>query len=200
MAATDYGPWEPLTPEGGSALFGGCDAQWWIAGGWAIDLLLGHQHRPHGDLDVLVLRSDQGVVRAHLDGWDVHAADPPGHLRPWPIGEVLPASVHDVWCRPSPSSPWAFQLMIDDTDGDDWLFRRDHRIRRPLSTLAGRASRPGMAVLTPEIQLLYKSKGLRERDVDDFHTALPLMTADERSWLRQALAAGTPDHPWLDHL
>ena len=47
------------------------------------------------------------------------------------LGEVLPPSVHDVWCRPTPASPWALQLMIDDSDGEDWVYRRDPRLRRP---------------------------------------------------------------------
>jgi hypothetical protein len=148
MAAEHLGPWAPLSPEDAGVVFSACEARWWVAGGWAIDLLVGRQTRSHADFDVLVLRPEQHVVRSYLHAWDVHAADPPGTLRPWPIGEILPLSVHDIWCRRDPSAPWAFQLMIDDVHGEDWLFRRDHRIRRPVRTLAGRASRPGLAVLS----------------------------------------------------
>jgi len=31
---------------------------WWVAGGWAIDLHLGHQSRAHQDIDIAVLRRD----------------------------------------------------------------------------------------------------------------------------------------------
>lgn len=200
MVAADLGPWAPLSPQEGGQLFSGCEATWWVAGGWSIDLHIGRQTRPHSDLDVLVLRHEQHIVRTHLEAWDVHAADPPGSLRPWPIGETLPPHVHDVWCRRDPTAPWSFQLMIDDLDGDDWLFRRDHRIRRPVSTLFGRASRSDLPVLTPEVQLLYKSGSFRERDITDFGSVLPHLTAIERSWLADALRMTRQDHEWIGHL
>ena len=90
--------------------------------------------------------------------------------------------------------------MIDDTDGDDWLFRRDHRVRRPIESLTGRASTPELSVLTPEVQLLYKSKGLREKDVADFHAVLAHLTEGERDWLRTTLELVSPYHPWISAL
>jgi hypothetical protein len=198
--AADLGPWVPLVPEDAVELLSELGVRWWVAGGWAIDLLIGRQTREHHDLDVLVLRPDHGVVRSFLGTWDLHAADPPGTLRPWPVGEMLPTAVHDIFCRRDPASPWSFQLMIDEVDGDDWLFRRDHALRRPLTSLAGRASRPGLPVLAPEIQLLYKSRGLRDRDLADFESVLPHLTGDERSWLRDALLAVSPDHEWITRL
>ena len=102
MAGTELGPWDPMGPEGAAAELGSLTVCWWVAGGWAIDLILGHQSREHGDLDILVLRRDQSLVREYLGTWDVHAADPPGRLRPWPAGETLPPAVHDVWCRRTP--------------------------------------------------------------------------------------------------
>ena len=90
--------------------------------------------------------------------------------------------------------------MIDDTDGEDWLFRRDHAIRRPVRSLAGRASTSSMNVLSPEVQLLYKSKGLRDKDIADFEAVRPFLSADERTWLRTALNAVAPGHPWASDL
>ena len=200
MAEADLGPWDPLLPDEAAAEFASWSAPWWVAGGWAIDLLVGHRSREHGDLDILVLRRDQGRIREHLRDWDAHAADPPGRLRPWPVGETLPSTLHDVFFRRNAFSPWAFQLMIDDTDGDEWVFRRDHRVRRPVRSLAGRASTSRRAVLTPEVQLLYKSKRLRPRDVADFEVALAHLSATERGWLRDALEAVSPGHPWLAQL
>ncbi len=200
MAGEELGPWDPMGPDEAAVEFGMWALPWWVAGGWAIDLLLGHQSREHGDLDVLILRRDQALVREQIRAWDVHAADPPGSLRPWPIGETLPPTVHDVWCRRTPSSPWAFQLMIDDTDGDDWLFRRDNRVRRPIQSLTGRASTAHLAVLSPEVQLLYKSKGLREKDVADFRAVVAYLSAGERDWLRAALHLVSPQHPWISEL
>ena len=198
----DLGGWEPLSVEAVSELLSGTDARWWIAGGWALDLHLGRQTRPHHDIDVLELREDLPGVRERLRGWDLHAADPPGAgvLRPWPEAEQLPAALHDIWCRPAPTSPWALQLMVDDTDGADWLYRRDHRIRRPVAGLHGPASAPGRPVLAPEVQLLCKSRAPRPKDVEDFSAVVGALEDDRRDWLRRALSTVSPGHAWLDRL
>ncbi|WP_240634772.1 MULTISPECIES: hypothetical protein [Streptomyces] len=104
---------------------------WWVAGGIAIELAVGHRIRSRGDIDVL-LRRDQLVAQQILAGW---AVDPPGSLRPWAPGEVLPVGVHDIWCRPGPDEPWRIQVMLDNSRGHEWVSRRDHRVRRPISTL-----------------------------------------------------------------
>jgi Aminoglycoside-2''-adenylyltransferase len=76
MAAEELGPWDPLRPQDAVSELAAWAAPWWVAGGWAIDLLLGRQTREHGDLDLLVLRRDQASVREELRDWDVHAARP----------------------------------------------------------------------------------------------------------------------------
>jgi hypothetical protein len=90
--------------------------------------------------------------------------------------------------------------MIADTDGDDWLFRRNNRIRRPVPALAGRASTADLAVLAPEVQLLYKSNGLRDKDVADFQAVRPYLCANECRWLRANLDLLVPGHPWIREL
>ncbi|MGW4562039.1 nucleotidyltransferase domain-containing protein [Streptomyces sp. NPDC004561] len=82
-------------------MFAGADFPWWIAGGYAIELAVGRELRPHGDLDVLVLRRDQPLAREMLSDWDMHVADPPGagRFRPWRPGETLEVPLHDIWCR-----------------------------------------------------------------------------------------------------
>jgi hypothetical protein len=57
-----------------------------------------------------------------------------------------------------------------------------------------------MPVLAPEIQLLYKSQAAREKDEVDFTRVLPLLTEDERAWLRRALETVAPGHPWAARL
>jgi len=115
------GRWEPLTPDELDEVMSAVDRSWWLAGGWAIDLFLGRRTREHEDIDVQILRPDHVAVRAALSGWDAYAADPPGTLRPWPVGEELAADVHDIWVRRGAGDPWRLQLMIADVDGDDWV-------------------------------------------------------------------------------
>jgi hypothetical protein len=77
-----------------------------------------------------------------------------------------------------------------------WLFRRDHRIRRPLA--AAFLSDAKLPYLAPEIVLLYKSKAPEARDDADLVSALPHLSPERRAWLRQALEHSRPGHPWTD--
>ncbi|ROR90941.1 nucleotidyltransferase domain-containing protein [Nocardioides aurantiacus] len=194
------GAWEPLTPDQVVDVMGGLPCRWWIAGGWALDLHVGHQTRRHEDIDVLVLREDVASLRDHLAGWDLHVGDPAGSLRPWPVEQRLPRTVHDIWCRRSPSSPWSMQVMVDDTKNGEWVYRRDQRIRRPVPELDGPASNTERRVLSPDVQLLYKSRDPRPKDEADFQAAVTHLNPSQRRWLRRSLASTSGAHPWLASL
>ncbi|MFS8204641.1 nucleotidyltransferase domain-containing protein [Streptomyces sp. CWNU-52B] len=178
---------------------------WWVAGGLAIELAVGHPIRSHGDIDVLLLRRDQLVAQRALAGWQWWAADPPGSLRPWAPGEVLPLGVHDIWCRPGPDAPWRVQVMLDESQGDshgqepEWVSRRDPRVRRPISTL-GAVSEEGVPFLAPDVQLYYKAKAPRPKDEADFDAVLPVLTERQRGWLVGAITRTYGPHPWIRRL
>jgi hypothetical protein len=184
----ELGRWEPLPLPAVAALLAPLDVPWWIAGGWAIDLFVGRQTRQHHDVDVGLLRRDQAVLHHTLAGWELHCADPPGQLRPWPVGESLPVGIHDIWARPSPSSPWQVQFMLNESEGDDWVYRRNAAVRMPL-VVAVRRSADGLPYLAPEIQLLFKARSSapRPRDAADLALARPLLDRAARSWLDAAI-------------
>ena len=95
----------------------------------------------------------------------------------------------------------AWDVCVADPPGTGTL--RPWRVGEELApdaSLRGRASSPDMPVLSPEIQLLYKSKGRREKDEVDFSRVLPLLTEEEKEWLGQALETVAPGHPWSDRL
>ncbi len=169
-----------------------------MGGGYAIEMAVGHSFREHGDVDIGMLRRDHLAVRDFLADWDCHAADPPGQLRPWPVGESLPPHVHDIWVRELGGDAWRFQLMLDESDGDTWVYRRNDRIRRPLAEVIGSNSHPPR--VTPEVQLLYKARGLRPKDEQDFLEALPVLNPVQRRWLRGALELEFGSHPWMARL
>ncbi|MEU5693583.1 amino acid transporter [Actinosynnema sp. NPDC020468] len=194
-----HGRWEPLTPARIVSLLAAMPCSWWIAGGYAIELAVGHRVRRHGDIDVMVLRPDQHHLHEALAGWECWAADPPGVLRPWRPGEVLPASVHDIWCRPGPGRPWGVQVMLDETGGGQWVSRRDPGVRRAVATI-GRTTPDGIPYLAPEIQLYYKARNTAPKDHTDFLAALPTLSTGQRTWLSHALSRTVGPHPWHDHL
>ncbi|AVH60840.1 MULTISPECIES: nucleotidyltransferase domain-containing protein [Streptomyces] len=201
MSADVLGHWVPDRPEDVAAVFAKPDFPWWIAGGYAIELAVGRHLRPHGDLDILVLRRDQALVRDLLAGWDLYVADPPGQgeLRPWRPGEVLRPPLHDIWCRRTPEAPWSIQIMVDEAEGTQWVSRRDPEVRLPIDRL-GRTSETGVPYLAPEVQLFYKAKATREKDEIDFEAVLPLLGLSQRVWLADAIKVIAPDHPWLRRL
>jgi hypothetical protein len=206
MADTKHplGRWQPWNPDQTATFFAALHVPWWIAGGWALDLFLEKQTREHEDIDVLILRRDQQAVRTLLGTWDVQAALPPPRDEAWPfrswhLAEALDETIHDIWCRPDATQPWTIQLMIADTHGEQWLFRRMPTIRRSLATL-GDTTPKGIPYLAPEIQLLYKAKGRRPKDEADFRHTVPALPRERRIWLRDALTQVHPHHPWLDQL
>ncbi len=196
--ATEHGPWQPLSPEQAGTLFHSLRAPWWIAGGWALDLFAGRLTRDHADLDVEVLRRDQIEVRRCLAGWDLHTAAN-GVLQPWPPSEPLGDEIQSIWCRPTPSAPWALQIMFAETRGGDWVYRRLSTITRPLGEV-GLRTPDGLPYLAPEIQLLYKAKSPRPKDDADFSMVLPLLSQAQWRWLARTLTEAHPGLPWLSRL
>jgi hypothetical protein len=187
--------WRAIHPADAAKLLASSKAPWWIAGGWALDLFRGMPSRPHTDLDVGIFRRDVSTVLLGFSTWDVFEAKD-GCLTRLAEGCVPPLDVHSLWCRPTAADPWTIELMLDEADGDTWIYRREPRIRQSMST-AVRQSSDGLPYLAPEIQLLYKSKAPRERDEVDFAQIGPLLTADARRWLHDALELADPDHRWM---
>jgi hypothetical protein len=189
------GNWFAAQPADAAAWLAEVKAPWWIAGGWALDLFLGETLRVHGDLDVGVLRRDLEDVLVGLPLWE-HFAARDGALSLLKPGELTSEDVHSLWCRPVGATSWALELMLDESDGEFWLFRRQLTIRRPLSTLT-RSTESGIRYLAPEIQLLYKAKAIRPSDQADFERTAPQLDLAARDWLRDSLAKTSPGHLWL---
>jgi hypothetical protein len=187
--------WRPLPPAELRALLSAQRAPWWIAGGVALELFAGRSWRSHGDVDVGLLRPDQPALFAALDGWRRFAAND-GALRELAPGESAPPEANSVWCRRAGEEAFRFELLLDASDGGEWIFRRDPRVRRPLAELVVRAD-DGCPYLRPEVQLLYKAKARRAKDEADFATVAPLLDVGARRWLRSALALVHPAHDWL---
>ena len=188
--------WCSPRPEDVVAFLAGTMTPWWFAGGWAIELFLNRTTRSHADVDIGCFRTDLGALLEQLPGWDVQiAAD--GRLTPLrSSASSLVPTAHGLWCRPAGSPCWVLEILVEDREGSDWVFRRDRRIRRNATDIVGHTDR-GLRYLQPEIQLLYKSKNPRPHDDADFKAAWPALDRDTRSWFLARLQATNRDHPWL---
>lgn len=185
--------WDRASPHEAVEWFANVSVPWWIAGGWAIDLFLNCDTRPHKDLDIGVLRCDIGEVLRVIPGWQIFEAKD-GVLTP--LSRVAPRSdVSSLWCRRAETQPWKLELMLDESDGEFWVYRRDPGIRRHLQSLVCRSG-SGIPYLAPEVQLLYKAKHARPQDELDFEAVVPHLSTAARSWLRENLARTLPSHSW----
>ena len=193
-------PWNPLSIGEVHSLFQGASFPWWIAGGLAVELAVGRTIRSHGDIDVLVLRRDQSLVRNILADWDCWVADPPGHLRPWGLKEALPFGVHDIWCRKSANNPWQFQVMIDEYDENGWVSRKDPNIKLSINEIT-HSTAPSIPYLAPHVILFYKAKNPEGKHQIDFDALIQSKASFNRTWLHQSISNfyGS-SHPWVKQL
>lgn len=180
------------------SVFEGVSEQWWIAGGWAIDLFLGEQTREHEDVDVAILRNDERAFRRHLKSWQLWPGLGNDQLEDKPIAanEKLPESREVLWCRPVVSSEWAFELLLNKTIGSEWVFKRSSTVRKPLQNL-GSYTDDGVPYLNPEVVLLFKAKNNRAKDQHDFERVVPKLNNEANAWLSNSLQIVHPGHPWL---
>ena len=190
--------WEPLSLEQVKQLLGPVSAPWWIAGGRALDMFIGHETRTHVDIDVAVLRRDQQAFRDALAKWDVHIAHN-GELIPWKRGEALKPEHHELWARETASDPWRLEVLFEESEGTRWAYRRRPQIGLNIADL-GRRDAYGIAFIRPEVTLLYKSKSPRPVDETDFLYALPRLDVAQKAWLYAALSTTDSRHRWLARL
>ena len=196
----DYTNWNPLSVAEVSKLLSGLRAEWWIAGGYAIEMFAGRPIRSHGDIDILIKREDQHLIQAHLSTWQLYSARYPG-LRLWDKGETLTGRYHDIWCRREGELSWRLQIMLLDTEEDAWFFRNDTSIHGNIRDMS-KVTSSGVRYLSPEIQLLYKTRAnTLEKDQIDFAVAAPMLDASEREWLLINLRKRFPEgHKWINKL
>jgi hypothetical protein len=198
---TDIDNWMPITVTEINEMFTEIPITWCIAGGWALDLHLGKKTREHSDIDVVIYREEQRILYQSLKkDWMLYKAQN-GKLKPWEDGEFL-TSINDVWLSKNTDSPWSFQIMLVDSENNEWIYRREKSIKRAKNKIFLRTNE-GIPYIKPEVQLLYKagSSKIREKDYKDFQNILPLLVSKEKEWLKSSLNKQFPDgHDWIGYL
>jgi hypothetical protein len=194
-----YGAWAPLSPAELAEQMRGFDRPWWIVGGWAIEAATGLR-REHEDIDMSILACDVPALVEFLAGrWHVWN-NVGGVLHPlggrW-LDVDEPGS--QLWLRASAQDPWVLDIpLTPDADGR-WTNKllKDHTAAVDEVTWI---ADDGIRYLLPEIVLVYKARLRRPKDEPDFAATLPTLTDARRAWMRRALSAVAPDHPWLERL
>ena len=188
------GRWNPMPPDDVAELLAGAPFGWWIVGGWALEFA-GAAPRPHLDTDVAFLLRDLPALRRFLSDWHLWAPTP-DRLRPVLPGTHLLDDEEQLWARRDAASPWVLDLVGTPSRGDDWVFKKDHRITRPLAEV-GHATEAGIPYLAPEVALLHKAPLDRPKDRDDLASLAPVMEDEAVAWLRASIATCWPGHAWL---
>jgi hypothetical protein len=192
-----YGEWEPRTPVDVRDFFGGYPGVWWVAGGWALQAFTGVERR-HEDIDPGILRDELPLLRAHVAGRHHLWSASSGALRPLGDEHGMLEGSEQLWTRRTAADPWEYDIQLGPGTRDEWRYKRDPSIRMPMVDALW--ERDGIRYLQPEIQLLYKAKGLRAKDQADLDATLPFLDARRRSWLVDALERTLPGHPWVASL
>jgi hypothetical protein len=190
--------WRPWSPAEAAGRLRGCDASWCVVGGWAIDLFLGEQTRPHEDLEIGVPRPDFGAVRGALEAFEFFVVGD-GVVRALSADATPPADKHQNWVLDVSAQAWRMDVMLEPGDLQTWVFRRDPAISAPRDAMIDHGA-DAVPYLAPQGVLLYKAKATRPKDEADFANCLPRLTSTARGWLRDALERAHPDHPWIERL
>ena len=174
----------------------GFHQNWGIAGGWAIDLFIGQETRNHSDIEIAVFRKDQVDVKQYLKNWTFHKVVK-GERQFWG-DEFLERPIHELHAIRE-ADQQLVEILLNETDDEQWLFRRDKSISLPLDKVWF-SSKEGMPYLNPVIVLLYKVRGTREKDHQDFHQVIGHLHTSDRQWLKAAIEQHEPEHEWLSYL
>jgi hypothetical protein len=190
--------WAAWTPDQIADRLRGLRTRWAIAGGWAIDLFVGGTAREHDDLEIVVGPDGFAEVQDALTDLEwFTAANGQVHA----IGTVAARLDHtwQTWGWDPIAHRWRVDVIREPWTRDTWVYRRNRSLRRPLLQ-AIELTYSGIPYLAPEIVLLFKAKHHRQKDEADFDRSQHLLDVNQRGWLRSAIAADLPNHPWLERL
>lgn len=187
--------WAPFSLDTLRARLTGYPRPWYIIGGWALDLWLGQQSRPHGDLEICVPQTDIAATLDHLRPLRFYTAQA-GTLTPCTAQTAAESGARQFWGYDTQARAFRIDVMTEAGTPDTWVYKRNPQVTMPRAD-AVRQSQSGLSYLTPEVVLLFKAKVLRDKDQRDFETVNPTLTHVQRTWLTQAIAPDHPHHPWL---
>jgi hypothetical protein len=150
---------------------------------------------------VVIARADQLALREQMSrrGWRF-VTPLKGKLEAWPPHMRLELPRHQAHAH---REGQFIDFLLTDLTAEIWYYRRNPTIIRRMEQAVMRTSE-GIPYLAPELVLLFKSKntGSRERAKDqaDYENVYPHMVPEARAWLRWALIASDPAHPWIEQL
>ena len=196
---------------------------WAICGGFALDLFLGRNIRPHGDIDLCLLEKDRESAKEYAlgKGWQVYEFRGWGKVRPLEQGmhsdpgrnlmcvgegcdlvKFYPCEdagmLYHQFFHTGMKAFHYLEFLFNSTCGADLVLDQRKGLRRELSKAF--LLRDGIPYLAPEIVLLYKASDSENPEYQlDFHETYPNLNDEQRSWFLQSMHQLYPKgHPWAN--
>jgi len=183
--------WRQTSPEQLVGWLDGATMPWGIAGGWALDLWQGSVSRPHSDIEISCFFADLPALLPLLASFEIAIARNK-QLTVYEPGTALPPPPFSLWLRRHAETLWDFEIVAEAQLNRQWAYRRDLSVRRSLDTVFTHTA-SGLPIIAPEVQLLYKCKQPRDKDLLDLQRYVPALDEPARLWLRSAVAAAHPE-------
>lgn len=202
---------------------GPLSVEWFVSGGWAIDIHLNHVTRERCDLDISVPFSDRlKCIEFFLgEGWRIEGKlgggfrtlrkvsdynDDIHYFWSFPEGADFVSEYVDddgnrriAYNRDSQNELDYIEVFFDVIKDGRFIFRRDSRVKRREDRAI--LEREGVRYLAPELVLLFKSNRLSEKNLLDFDAAVDSLGRDALVWLIEALSLVYGDsHIWTKQL
>jgi hypothetical protein len=189
-----------------AAWLDGAPPRWAFHGGWALDAWAGAPTRLHEDVDVAVDRHAAVAVLDRLQGagvdvdWVVPGARGAAAHQRRRVGEAPRDDVHQAHAR---RGDVRVDVVLEPWTDGAWRYRRAPEIELPLERAVRfvRVDGVELPLLAPAAVLLFKATtvdGRRSRPKDDLDLkrARAKLAHEDVAWLRAALDAVAPGHPW----
>ena len=161
---------------------------WFVAGGWAIDLFLERETRPHEDIEIGIYRNSQMKLYRYFEKNKKYYINNKSligkHIKTEWNKEYLRLPIHEIYIE---FGDIELEVLLNERDDDNWNYRRDEKIKLE-ENLAIQYSEGGIPYLCPEIVLLYKTKDIREKDFEDMKNAVTKMSDSQKDWLINSIS------------
>ncbi|NSX56426.1 nucleotidyltransferase domain-containing protein [Parasulfitobacter algicola] len=198
MTPPDENAWDAWSPGQLAGKLSGLTANWYIVGGWAIDLWLGEQSRAHEDLEFATLPEDAPKIASHLAELTFYEARA-GQFKNWDQSNPVDNNAWQFWGADLSAGRWRVDMMLERGTPELWRYKRQPLLEQSRNT-AIQINSDGIRYLAPANVLLFKAKHCRAKDDHDFEAVLPTLLVNDRENLRAWLTSYHPSHKWLKRL
>jgi hypothetical protein len=174
-----------------------CKFPWYIAGGWSIDLAIGRKTREHKDMDIVVFREYIQDVLDYFKDWEIGVAIP-GENRLESV-ENKKQVMQPRYCLHISNETDFVEVLLTDRMNTHAIFRRNPSITIPLKDFI-KTDSMNRSYITPEWQLLFKSKSPRDYDEQDYINSISYLSNRQKEWLKQSLVETDASYEWIEFL